>query len=228
MIAALRVLGRAFGEVWDSFVLLAVLNLAWLGLSILVVTFPPATAALFEATRGIARGRNPDVRDLLDGVRRHFWRAWAWALVNVVVGAVIVVNVVFYGALDTPWARALQGIVVVLAVFWMVAQLLVWPYVFVQEQPRLRLAFRNAVFTVFGAPIFALTIGVFVLALVALSVLLVAPLAIFTVAFLALLGNLALIDRLRAFGKLPEPTDDEVQPEVGATEGTFGTERDTH
>jgi uncharacterized membrane protein YesL len=206
VIAALRVIGRAFGEVWDAFVLLAVLNLAWLGLSLLIVFFPPATAALFEATGEIARGRNPGVRDLLGGVRRHFLRAWAWALVNVVVGVVVFVNLGFYGALDTPWAGPLRGIVVVLGVFWLVAQLLVWPYVFVQEEPRLGQAIKNALFTVFGAPVFALTIGVFVLVLATLSLLLVAPIGIFTVAFLALLGNLALIDRLRAFGKIPEPT----------------------
>jgi uncharacterized membrane protein YesL len=207
MIAALRVVRRAFSEAWDAFVALAVLNLVWLGLSILIVTFPPATAALFEATREVARGRSPGVRYLLDGVRRHFWRAWTWALVNVAVGATIVISVAYYGAVDAPWAGPVQGIVVVLAVLWIVAQLLVWPYVFAQEQPRLRQAFRNAVFTVLGAPAFALTIGVVVLVLVSLSVLLVAPLAVFTAAFISLLGNLALVDRLRAFGKLPEPPE---------------------
>lgn len=218
MIAALRVVGRAFREAWESLVLLAVLNLAWLGMSVLIVFFPPATAALFEATREIARGHRPSVLDLLDGVWRHFWRAWAWALINVVMGMIVVVSMGFYGALGTPWAGPVQGAVVVLAVLWLVAQMLFWPYVFAQEQPGLGQAFRNALLTVLAAPLFALTIGVIVLALLFVSVLLVAPLAVFTAAFISLLGNLALLDRLRAFGKLPEPapTDDEDSAGSGA------------
>jgi len=225
MIAALRVLRRAFSEAWDALVLLAVLNLAWLGLSLLVVFFPPATAALFETTREIARGRSPTVRDLLRGVRRHFWRAWAWALLNTVVGVIVVVNVAFYGSMDAAWAGLVQGVVVVLAVLWLVTQLLVWPYAFAQEEPELRQAIRNAVLTVLAAPLFALTIGVVVIALVAVSVLLVAPIAVFTAAFIALLGNLALFDRLSAFGKSPEPApiDDEDRADTGAAGGAART-----
>jgi uncharacterized membrane protein YesL len=227
MISALRVVGRSFGAAWEAFVLLAVLNLAWLGLSILVVFFPPATAALFETTREIAQGRDPSVRDLLDGVRRHFWRAWAWALSNIAVGVILVVNITFYGSMDATWAGLVQGVVVVFAVLWLVVQLLVWPYVFAQEQPGLRQALRNAVFTVLAAPLFALTIGVIVIAIVALSVLLVAPFAVFTAAFISLLGNIALSDRLRAFGKSPEPapTDEETQSRRAPAMARRGRER---
>ena len=225
MIAALRVLGRAFVDAWDALVLIAVLNLTWLGLSLLIVSFPPATAALFETTRDLARGSSPTVRDLLQSARRHFWRSWAWALLNVAVGVVLAVNVAFYGSMAATWSGLVQGAFIVFAVLWLVSQLLVWPFVFAQEEPRLRQAVRNAVFMVFAAPLFALTIGVVVVVLVLASLLLVIPFAVFTAAFVALLANLALLDRLRAYGKLPIDTmpAEPMPPEVERTDGSART-----
>jgi hypothetical protein len=80
--------------------------------------------------------------------------------------------------------------------------------VFEQAEMSLRWALRNALLTVFAAPVFSLTLAVLGAITLLLSVLLVAPLVLATTAFLCLVANHAVIDRLRAFRKLPAPPAD--------------------
>ncbi|MDQ3869988.1 MAG: DUF624 domain-containing protein [Chloroflexota bacterium] len=205
MIAALRVFGRAAVDLKDALFVLAGLNLLWTLLSLTLVLLPPATAAMFEATHELVRGRAPEMREFLDAVRRHFVRAWAWALVNVLAWVVLLANLLFYGALRDVWAVALQALFTGFAAFWLVSQFYVWPFVFEQAEMSLRWALRNAVLTVFAAPVFSLTLAALGGLALVLSVLLVAPLVLATTAFLCLVANHAVIDRLRAFQKLPAP-----------------------
>lgn len=203
MIAALRVFTRALADAWDALVVLAALNIIWLALSLLIVFLPPATAAMFAATHELASGRAPGVRDFLTAVRSYFWQAWLWALVNVAVAVAFVAGFYFYGSIPEPWADGVQGLLILFASFWGVSQLFVWPFLFTQAEPRLRLALRNAVLAVFAAPLFALTFAAIVALVLALSLVLIAPIAVITTAFVCLLANHAVTDRLRAFGKLP-------------------------
>lgn len=214
MIAALRVFSRAVGDAWDALVLLAALNVIWLGLSLLVVFLPPATVAMFAATHELAGGRAPGVRDFLTAVRSHFWQAWRWAFLNLAVAAVFVATFAFYGSVREPWADAVEAVSLLIALLWCVSQLFVWPFLFTQAEPRLALAMRNGVFAVLAAPLFALTFAAIVAIVLALSLALVAPIAVITTAFVCLLANLAVTDRLRAFGKLPA--------EAGAAPGNDG------
>ncbi len=208
MIAALRVFGRAAVDLKDALLLLAALNLLWMLLSLTLVLLPPATATMFEATHELVRGRAPEVREFFDGVRRHFLRAWAWALVNVVAWVVLLANLLFYGAFRDVWAVALQAVFAAFTAFWLVSQFYVWPFVFEQAEMSLRWALRNALLTVFAAPVFSLTLAALGAITLLLSVLLVAPLVLATTAFLCLVANHAVIDRLRAFHKLPAPPAD--------------------
>jgi len=203
VISALRVFSRALGDAWDALVLLAALNLMWLGLSLLIVFLPPATAAMFAATHELAGGRSPGVRDFLAAVRSHFWQAWRWALLNVAAAAIFVASFAFYGSIREPWADAVEGLTLLFAVLWCVSQLYVWPFLLSQAEPRLSQALRNAVLAVLAAPLFALTFAAIVALVLALSLALIAPIAVITTAFVCLLANHAVTDRLRAFGKLP-------------------------
>jgi uncharacterized membrane protein YesL len=203
VIAALRVLRRTLGDAWDATIVLAVINVLWAALSLTIVLLPPALAALFEATHSLARGEAPGVRDFLSAVRRHLLTGWAWALVNVAVWSVIVVNILFYRSRTDLWAAPLQALFLVLAGLWLIAQFYVWPFLFEQTEKTLRRAFRNALFLTFAAPVFSLTLAVLGGLFVLLSAVLVVPLLVITGSFVALLSNHAVIDRLRAYYKVP-------------------------
>jgi uncharacterized membrane protein YesL len=205
VIAAFRVFRRALRDFWDALVLLAVLNFLWAALSATIVLLPGAAAALFEATHSLARGEAPGVADFLAGVRRHFLRAWAWVLVNLAAWTILLANILFYRTRPEPWAAALQTLFLLFAGLWLIAQFYVWPFLFEQSEMSLRQAFRNAVLMVLAAPVFSLTLGILAALVVALSVVLVVPPLLITASFLCLLSSHAVLDRLRAFRKLPSP-----------------------
>jgi uncharacterized membrane protein YesL len=210
MKAALRVAGRTLRDAWDAFVQLALLNLVWFGLSLTVVLLPPATVAMFQATNELARGRSPSLAEFVTAVPRLFLPAWGWALINVAVGIVLGVNLAFYSNPE-PVHLALRGLFLLATLLWVVSQLLVWPYRFEQTDPSLRLALRNALLTTLAAPLFSIVLGAMVALVVVLSVVLLAPLPFFSAAFLCLLGNHAVRERLVAFGKRPRPIEPEEQ-----------------
>jgi uncharacterized membrane protein YesL len=209
-VAALRTVRRAIRDGWDALFVVGALNLAWFGLSLTVVLLPPATVALFESMDELASGRTPGLREYFAFVRRRFLRAWAWALWAIAGVTVASVNVQYWN--DTGgslvWLSAASAVIGVLFV---VSLLYVWPFVFRQTEGGLARAIRNSILAVLAAPLFALTLAVAIAALVAVSAVLILPLAVFLTALLGLIATHAVTDRLRAFGKLePRTAVDEV------------------
>ena len=86
---------------------------------------------------------------------------------------------------------------------WLAMQLYVWPFLLVQEDQRLRIAFKNAAFLALASPLYTLTLLAGAALATVLSLAAIAPLALFLISFLALLGNRAVLERLQTFGKLP-------------------------
>jgi len=201
-IAAVRVVVRSAGDGWDALLVMATLSLAWIGLSLTVLLAPPATAALFETMHELAAGRTPGLGDLLRSMRRRFVASWAWAAWGLAGLTLFGVNVWFYLGGSDALALAAAAFAVLGALF-AVSALFVWPFVFLDEDGRFLRAIRNAVLAVLAAPLFAVTLALLLAGVIALSAVLVVPLAVFTPAFVCLVASHAVADRLRAFGKLP-------------------------
>jgi hypothetical protein len=207
---AVRVVLRAIRDGWDALFVVGALNLAWLGLSLTVVLFPPATAALFESMHELADGRTPGLRDYFGFVRRRFLTAWLWALWAIVGLSIAWVNVGFWN--DAGGSLAwLSAVSLLLGVLFAISLLFVWPFVFRQTEGGLGRAIRNSILAVLAAPIFAFSLALVLVVVVAASAVLILPLAVFTMALIALVSAHAVTDRLRAFGKLPEraPVEDQ-------------------
>lgn len=205
MQAALDVAWESLKDWYNGMVGLASLNLLWVGSGLTVLLLPPATAGLSAVTNSIAHGTGQHFDDFKGSARRYLWVSVRWLLLNGIVAALIAVNVVFYGAVDSPIGVAFQVFVVTLAVLWLAAQLYVWPFLIEQEDKRLRLALRNAVFLALGTPLYTLTLLAVAAVVVVLSLATILPLMVFTASFLSLLGNRAVVERLTTFGKLPAP-----------------------
>jgi uncharacterized membrane protein YesL len=212
---AARVIRRSVRDGWDALFIVGALNLAWLALSLTVILLPPATVALFESMDGLASGRTPDVRDFFGSIRRRFVGAWVWALWAVAGLTIALVNVRYWN--DTGGSLAwLSAAFVVLGALFAVSVLFVWPFVFRQTEGGLGRAIRNSVLAVLAAPLYALSLALLMVALVAISAVLILPLAFFLMALVGLVASHAVTDRLRAFGKLPaRPSIDETEQEGG-------------
>lgn len=185
--------------------LLVVLNVLWLGFSLTGLFLPPAAAAMFEVTHSLARQRTPGVTDYFRAVRDHFGRAWAWASLNFLIAVALLVNIQFYDQWSQAWAAWLQIAFLLIGIFWGLCQFYVWPYLLEQTTPSLRQALRNAAFTVMAWPSFSVVLVLLIALVLLISIVLLLPLVLITAAFLCLLANHAVLDRLHAVGKLPAP-----------------------
>jgi uncharacterized membrane protein YesL len=201
--AALAVIWQSLEDWWNSMVNLALLNVIWLGLSLTIVLFPPATIGMYAVTNSLARGKGQHLPDYVEAMRRYVWISLRWALVNLLIGVILYVNLSFYGAARGALASFILVGLACLAVLWLAMLFYTGPFLIEQEDKRLRLALRNAVFLALATPVYTLTMLVAAVLAITLSVVTILPVAVFTLSFLALLGNRAVIERLSTFGKLP-------------------------
>lgn len=185
----LKALQRSLSDVYNWLVPLFVINVLWFVLSLTVIGFPGATAGLFEVARQVEKGYSPAISEYLQAVRRWLVRAWAWGAALLATVGIAVVGVPFYaGQQGLLWTVLLFLSVAI--VFVLVAALFYfWPYMLIMETPRVYYAFRNALYTVLAAPLYALLyVGLSIVLLVSfggLSLLLLAVIAAVILAFLS-------------------------------------------
>jgi hypothetical protein len=197
---AWRVLRLALRDTWDALYPLAIANVLWIALNLLLVTGPPATAGLFVLTRRLARGEDAGLRDFFEGLQRYFWRSWRW---GILAGAGFIIlggDVVLTGRLfSAGYATLIQGFFVLLLLLWAFLLLFAFPLILEQERPSLRLALRNALVMFAANRAFSATLFGLALLAALFSSLLFALWGGISVAFFALLGNHAVLNRLAAW-----------------------------
>jgi hypothetical protein len=206
MRTALDVFWETVRDWYNGMVGLATMNFIWLLMSLTVVLLPPATAGLYVVTNSIARGTGGRIEDFAAGARAYAWLSFRWALVNVAVGVVFAVNFSYYGATGTFFGAVVQMILAAAGLLWIAVQFYVWPFLIEQEKKQVRLALKNALFLTLANPIYTfIMLGAVGMVLV-VSLIAILPVAVFATSFVSLLGNRAVIERLRTYGKLPGPS----------------------
>ncbi len=203
-------LREASGIVWEtirdwyhSMIGLAALNLLWLALSLTILLLPPATAGLYAMTNSIAHGKGQQWNMFQDSARRYIWISLRWALLNIAVITALVVNFKFYGATENLLGAVVQIALAVGGLLWFATQFYFWPFLIEQEHKSVRGALKNALFLSLAEPLYTIVMLSTAAFAVVLSIFTVLPLAVFTLSFVSLLANRAVIERLTAYGKLP-------------------------
>lgn len=196
MTRAFSIIGQAFRLWWQEFMLLIFFNLLWLALQILIITGPPATAAMYVIARQLADGELIEPRHGLNALRRMFTPAWIWGFLNLLIVSAVVGNFWFYQS-ATGWLwiglRLVWGVI---ALGWFAINLFYWPFWLAQEQHSLQLTFRNSFLFLAKRPGLALTLMLMSALLIVVSVLTTLPLAAALMAWLALIGVLAVEEAL--------------------------------
>jgi hypothetical protein len=205
MTRAFSIIGQVFRLWWREFMLLIFFNLIWLALQIPIVTGPPATAAMYVIARQLADGELIEPRHGLNALRRMFAPAWVWGALNLLIVGAVAGNFWFYQS-ATGWLwiglRLVWGVI---ALGWFAINLFYWPFWLVQEQHSLGLTFRNSFLFLAKRPGLALTLMLMSALLIVVSVLTTLPLATALMAWLALIGVLAVEEALH-----PHDEDDSV------------------
>jgi hypothetical protein len=176
---------------WQEFILLTVFNLAWFGLQLLIVTGPPATAAMYAICKRVVEGDLIELQHGWEALRDSFVPAWKWGLPNLIIAVVVVGNFsAYHDAPGVGWA-ALRLVWAVVAVTWFSANLFYWPLWLAQEDRSFRTTVRNCFVYLAKQPVLAFSVVVISAILTFVSLAFTLPLAVGLMAWLALMGILA-------------------------------------
>lgn len=194
---------------WRRIGLLLTANLLWLGLSLLVVTWPAATAGLFALARRVADeelAADPQPATLADfwaGFREYKWRASLLALGDLAALVLIAVAMRFYGESAVAPLSWLVGPITLVGLAWAGAQLYLFPLLIQREgRPPWAIA-REAFLIAISYPLNTMSLLVTWLVVAVAATALAGPILLVFFAFTAMLETVALRYVLAARGELP-------------------------
>lgn len=196
MSRALHLIKRALALWWDELIVFTFFNVVWLVLQIPIITGPPATAAMYAIARRVVDNELVDPLDGWRALRRMFVPAWKWGTVNLFFAILIVADLWGYHQAEGQVWTILRLLWSALALVWFAMNLFYWPFWLAQSDRRMVNTLRNSLVLMLKVPGFALTLTVISALLIAVSVLTTLPLAIGLMAWLALIGVLAVDEAL--------------------------------
>ena len=113
-------------------------------------------------------------------------------------------NTLFYASFPAEVWRVARPVLVAVGVAWLVVQFYALPYLVIQERKNLLVAWKNGLLTALSAPVYTLVVAGLGLGVGLISLILVAPLALGGPAFVAVLANEAVLERLKTYKLLEE------------------------
>ncbi len=139
----MSLLWRAMVAWWDDMIDFFIVNLLWLALSLTVIGIPPALAAMYQMAAHSVERDLVDWRKFITAFRQHFFAAWRWGMLQLVIYGIGGFNFLYY-------AQAEGGFWVVLRVVWFavlvgltVLNIFYWPFYFQEDDRRLKNTYRN-------------------------------------------------------------------------------------
>jgi hypothetical protein len=198
---ALRVIRSAIVDLWDHIFLAILCSLVWLVLTLLIIPGPPATLALFDMAERIARREHLLAPlDYLRAVRNRFGIGWRWGAINLVVLAILVIDIRTIPRMVSPTvADPLQIIFSMVLVFWIIVNWYALAFLFQQKEPSLRQALRNGAVLLLQHPLLTLILVVVLAVVFGLSAVLVIPIIVLLLVgpmLVALISTHAVLNRL--------------------------------
>jgi uncharacterized membrane protein YesL len=184
--------------VWRRLGLLLVANVLWLALSLLVITWPAATAGLFYLISRVVKEeldfepRYARISDFWDGFRQYGWRSSLLALIDVLALLVIVVALRFYSQSPTEWLRWLIGPISLIALAWAGAQLYLYPLLIQRPDRSVGEWAREAFLVAISYSVYTLSLLVTATILAVAAMLLAGPVLLIFFSMLATFETIAL------------------------------------
>jgi hypothetical protein len=234
MLDAIHVVKLSLQDYWEEFVLLFPLNILWCLVAalplvplsllnslgpiwvfamalVLAIPLPIVSGALCFVANQISRGEAVGWRTFREGVQRYWIKSLVVALLNLIAGILIAINIQFYYAIvQGSWTRFALIAWLVVTVYWLLVQIFWFPMILELESERVLLALRNSLAVVIITPIFSLSLAVILALVIVLGILLVIPLFMALAPLALLMSNHATRSRLAFVQKKPyQPRADE-------------------
>jgi uncharacterized membrane protein YesL len=200
MVDGLLVLWRALRHVNQRGYIYIWTNIAWIALSLPIITSAAAWAGLIRMSQTALTTPTADFGDFWTGFRENLGRGAVMSLLNVVIIVINVTNLEAYRFQAGAGIDLLRVIWLLTLVIWFGTQFYMWPLFYRMEQPTLRGAMRNAVVMIVLNPGFTLVVWAGIGLLVILSTVLFPAWLLLTGGILAAVANSAVLDRLEIAG----------------------------
>jgi uncharacterized membrane protein YesL len=195
---------------WRRLGLMVLANVLWLLLSLLVVTWPAATAGLYALMRRVVEEEvenaphEATLRDFWDGFRQHGLRS-ALLTVLVLAGVIVIgVALLFYSRNAVEPLRWLIGPIGLVGLAWVAASLYVYPLLILLGSMSPFEIIRTAFLIAIGYPLSTLSLLIMSLVLFVASIVLAGPVLLVFFSAMAMLQTVALRQVLIEHGERHE------------------------
>lgn len=149
-------------EIFNTVTTFILLNMLWLFGSLLIVTMPAVTAALFAAVAPWVRGQTVDkpFATFWTALRRYWLKATAVALIDLVVVGFVAANFLILRQMDLQQLMPILALIVtvLLTVVLVLGNVYFWPLLVTIEQPW-RALLKNTFSLVFTHPLWGLLVA---------------------------------------------------------------------
>jgi hypothetical protein len=196
---ALKILLLSLHDTWLDLWTVMVCNFVWLISVLLIIPGPPVTLALFYYTNRMVHEETVNISDFFKAIPRFWWIGWRWGILNVIVLAVLVGDVLLTSHQNqTVTVTLFSGLYFTLVAFWMLLQIFALPFIFEQETPSVQQALRNGAVMIGKNPLFSLSFLFLLLLTLTLGVVAFMLSTAFGGALVAFAGNRAVVNQLEA------------------------------
>lgn len=221
MVDAFRVIIKTFKDIWGEMFNLVLMNLFTLLCLAVVIPGPPALLALYAVGNRIANDYAVSWDHYFAAFRQYFGKAWLYALVAVIVTALIGFNFWWYGVAfgDAVWVQWVRGAWLAVAFFWLVVNFYVAAFFMEQQDRRWRVALRNSALVAGASPLFTVVLLLIVAVLMVASLVVTPLFVLLGLAIWVMFGSEAVVNRVNLYRK-------RLEAQAAAGGGTQGQRQD--
>lgn len=206
---AFTIMWRVIKSAYEELFLCVGMSLLWWAGLFLVVTGAPATMGIEHVANRLANYKRADSGFFWDSARLHLRQGFFLFWLSVIVPPALAFNVWFY-ANSEGWLRFISLVWLWVLLLWLLISQYLFPLFWQQDEPNIRLAFRNAALLTAKYPLYSLLLFLFQILLIFICVAVVLPLPLLLPAMIALAQNFGTLGLLQEMGLAPEPPEAEV------------------
>lgn len=189
---AFKVIGESI-KLWaDDWANQALVGLVAILCSFTIVLLPAATFGVFYQARDLARGNRSGLMGFWQGFKSYFKQNLLWGIVNLLVYAFLIFVITFYwlssDTLKSSVPLGIAGAFFTVLVFWSIWQFLTLSCFFLQDEPSMKLAWKNGWAIFVRLRSFSLTIGIIIFVFSLFSVFTFIPLVLAAEGLIAITG----------------------------------------
>jgi hypothetical protein len=202
---AFLVMGRTFKALYDELFLWVWLSALWWVGTFLVVTAAPVTVGLNMAANRVANYKRVDSGFFWESARQHIGRGWLLYALTILLYVGVLLNIIFYLNSAAAWMNILGIIFIWVFILVMMSSQYFFPLLWQQDEPSLKMVFRNGVLLAIRYPLYTFLMLLFQILLLVISVVTVLPIFLLLPAAMIVSANFALVGALQEMGLAPQP-----------------------